>query len=298
VKRVLVTGAGGFIGRHTIGPLREAGFYIHAVDIREATELDVQWHIANLHDRTEIRRVVEEVRPSHLLHLAWYVKHGEFWTSLENTHWVQSSIELLRAFSESGGGRVVSAGSCAEYEWGHDLCVEDQTPCRPSTLYGACKLGLCIIQQAVCRQLHISGAWGRVFHLYGPFEPERRFVPSVIRALLSGEPARCSHGRQVRDFMHVADVARAFVSILDSRIEGVVNIGSGCPVRQAEVAQIIAGQVGRPDLLHLGAIPAGNEPVRLIADIGRLRTTGFSPHLSLRDGLADAIAWWRERPQA
>ena len=298
MKRVVVTGAGGFLGRQTILPLREAGFDIHAVDLKEVQDSHAQWHIADLHNNHEMRRVFEEVRPSHLLHLAWYVKHGEFWTSLENTRWVQTSIELLRAFSETGGQRVVGAGSCAEYEWGHESCVEDQTPCRPSTLYGACKLGLCVVQKGICQQMKISGAWGRVFHLYGPFEPERRFVPSIITALLSGEPARCTHGRQVRDFMHVADVARAFVSILDSGIEGVVNIGSGSPVTQAEAARIIADQIGSPELLHLGAIPAGAEPERLIADVSRLRQTGFAPRLSLPDGLADAIAWWRDRLRA
>src|SRR3954447_5098583 len=146
MKRVLVTGAGGFIGRHVIRPLWESGFEVHTVSRRTTVQADGE-HLADLHNVDEMQAVLERVRPSHLLHLAWYVKHGEFWTSLENVRWLSSSANLLLAFSEIGGKRVVSAGTCAEYQRGHDICVEDATPCRPSTLYGSSKLSTSVIQE-------------------------------------------------------------------------------------------------------------------------------------------------------
>ena len=295
MNRVLVTGAGGFIGRHSIAPLRDAGFEVHAVDLGELPDVQVEQHQADLHDPEQVRSVVARIRPSHLLHFAWYVKHGEFWTSPDNARWVQSSIHLLQAFCAAGGKRVVSAGTCAEYEWGHDVCREDSTPCRPSTFYGSAKLASSVMQEGICRQHNVSQAWGRIFHLYGPFEPHGRFVPSVTRSLLSGVPARCTHGKQLRDFMHVSDIAAAFVRLLQcDGIHGNVNIASGRPVTQAEVAHLIANHIGRSQLLQLGAIPAGNEPERLIADVRRLSETGFRPRLSLSEGLAETIQWWRD----
>jgi nucleoside-diphosphate-sugar epimerase len=295
MKRVLVTGATGFLGRQTLLPLEEAGYEVHAADIRGLPIPSVHFHPVDLMDRDGLNNIVHKVRPTHLLHLAWYVKHGEFWNSVENARWVQASINLLLAFAEAGGTRVVSAGTCAEYEWGHDRCIEDITPCRPSTLYGSCKLGLSLIQTGLCRQLQISGAWGRIFHLYGPFEPEKRFVAFIIRSLLAGQPAPCTMGTQVRDFMHVSDVARAFAAVLDSAVEGPINIASGQPILQREIADEIATQLEGRELLQPGAVPMGSEPERLVADISRLAFTGFQPRLSLREGIADSVAWWRDR---
>src|SRR5437016_5446777 len=97
-KRLLLTGAGGFIGRHTVPYLLARGYEVHAVDIRPIELEGCQVHIANLLDAAEGKRLIEEVKPTHLLHLAWYVEHGKFWTSLDNTRWVEASLALLREF--------------------------------------------------------------------------------------------------------------------------------------------------------------------------------------------------------
>ena len=139
MKRLLFTGAGGFIGRHAIPHLLRRDYEVHAVDVRPLELEGCHVHTANLLEPAEVQRVVETIRPTHLLHMAWYVEHGKFWTSEENTRWVEASLGLFREFITKGGKRLVTTGTCAEYETGHALCVEDETPCRPETLYGACK---------------------------------------------------------------------------------------------------------------------------------------------------------------
>jgi nucleoside-diphosphate-sugar epimerase len=138
-----------------------------------------------------------------------------------------------------------------------------------------------------------------VFFLYGPDEHPARLVPSVIQSLLRGEPALCSAGTQVRDFLHVVDVARAFAALVHSSVTGPVNIACGHPTAIAEVVHILGEECGHPELVRLGARPlAANDPPDLTADATRLLSeVGFRPRFDLRMGLRDAVAWWRVHPE-
>jgi len=289
VKRVLVTGSGGFIGRRTLEPLAELGF-------------DVVRNAADLLAPDAAERVIDEVRPTHLLHLAWYAEHGKFWTSPENLRWVEASLALLRAFADAGGRRAVLAGTCAEYDWNEgDGTFAEDAPLAPATLYGAAKAGLHQIAAAYAAQASFEFAWGRVFFLYGADEAPGRLFASVAGALLGGEPARTTDGSQVRDFMHVDDVGAAFAALLASGVHGAVNIASGEGVAVRDAIAEIARAAGRPDLLELGALPQRpGEPPRLVADARRLREeVGFAPAFGLAEGIAATVEQLRirERPR-
>ena len=104
---------------------------------------------------------------------------------------------------------------------------------------------------AFCQQVELSSAWGRIFFLYAPHEYPQRLVSSVIRSLLKGEVARCSHGNQIRDFLYVQDVADGFIALLDSQVNGAVNIASGSPIALKEVIYQIAGKLNRENLIEL-----------------------------------------------
>jgi nucleoside-diphosphate-sugar epimerase len=120
-------------------------------------------------------------------------------------------------------------------------------------------------------------------------------VSSVILSLLKGERALCTHGRQVRDFMHIEDVASAFVALLDSNMAGVVNIGSGEPVTIRMLGSAIAELICMPNRIDFGAIEAPpNDPAVLIPDVRRLKDElGWAARFSLNHGLAQTIDWWR-----
>jgi nucleoside-diphosphate-sugar epimerase len=296
MTRVLVTGASGFVGRRAVSRLVERGFEVHAVTRREPTSFawSCKWHVSNLLDQGEIGALLQRVRPTHLLHLAWHTVPVEYWNARDNFAWVQASLELMRWFHDVGGSRLVMAGTCAEYDWRYGWCSEGTTPTVPRTTYGVCKNALSSLVAAFADSTGISAAWGRIFFLYGPYEHPTRFVSSVVRSLLRGEVARCSAGMQMRDFLHVHDAADALVALLESRVDGAVNIGSGHAECLSDVAGRIADIVGRGDLLQLGALPGSpDDPPFLCADVRRLcGEVRWSPFYDLETGLNHTIQWW------
>jgi nucleoside-diphosphate-sugar epimerase len=299
MTRVLVTGATGFIGRGTLSPLIASGMDVHAVGRRQSPDWlppEVRWHQADLLRESAAADVVRDVRPSHLLHLAWFTEPGAFWRSVENLHWVEASLRLLRAFAIHGGRRAVLAGSCAEYAWeDHTICSEATTPCRPATLYGTSKHALRLIAQQFAAEVDLSLAWGRVFFVFGPHERPERLAGSVASALVRGMEAPCSHGHQRRDFLYSEDLAEAFVALLRSPAQGAVNLASGAAIEIRELVMALAEAAGRPDLVRLGAHPAvPNEPSELVAEVRRLRDeVGWTPRADLAQRAADCVRWWR-----
>lgn len=298
MKRVLLTGGTGFIGRNAIAPLIARGYEIHAIASRRATTAieGVHWHRADLLDSNEVARLMSGICPTHLLHFAWYAEPGKFWKSTENFRWLEASIGLMRHFRESGGERIVMAGTCAEYDWDHGYCTETVTPCRPATSYGVCKNALQEVLHSYSAETGISSAWGRIFFLYGPGEAPSRFVPSVLTSLLRGDTANCSHGNQLRDFMHVEDVASAFVALLDGQVAGAVNISSGRPLSLREIALVAADCIGAEHgRIRFGVIPAQeNDPPLLAGDSRRLtEEVGWRPRYDIRSGIEQTTNWWK-----
>jgi nucleoside-diphosphate-sugar epimerase len=304
MKRVLVTGAGGFVGRHCLPELVELGYDVHALrwpnreprSCDEGLPRDVAAHQADLFDFAAVGRLVCDIRPTHLLHLAWITTPGEYWTSPRNLDWVAASLTLFRAFADAGGRRIVASGTCAEYDWGAGICTEDVTPIRPASLYGRAKHAVHELLDGFAEQAGLSAAWARLFFLYGPYASGRRLPGAVIEPLLRGEPAPCSTGDVLRDFLYVADAARAIVRILDSDQTGAVNVASGKPVPLKTMIRTCGRLIGREELLAWGAHHGGDDAPLVVGDIRRLsEELAWSPAVSLEEGLQQTIDWWRNQ---
>jgi nucleoside-diphosphate-sugar epimerase len=148
MRKVLLTGASGFIGRHCLSGLSSQFDEVHAISrdssAQEATGTsnNVKWHGADLRNDRMCRELIEQIRPSHLLHVAWCSESANRITSTENFEWLSAGRELFRYFGESGGMRAVGVGSCAEYDWQDGICHELTTPTDGQSVYGRCKNAL------------------------------------------------------------------------------------------------------------------------------------------------------------
>ena len=298
VRRVLVTGASGFIGRQSLVPLLERNFEVHALYNKKPIETDsrITWHHADLLEDGGASKLCAKLSPTHLLHFAWYVDPKDYKSSPENSRWVRATLELLRAFQASGGTRAVLAGTCMEYDWSEPRdTLTENSPIAPGSAYGKAKNETHIAAEEFATVNDLSLAWGRIFYLYGPHEAPSRLVPFVINSLLEGKPALCTSGEQIRDYSHVSDIALAFVALLDSDVEGAVNIGSGQGIVLKDLLYTIGDLLDKRELLELGAKQTlESEPPRIVADVSRLSNgTNWKSRVSLEEGLRATIDWWK-----
>lgn len=297
----MVTGANGFVGRWIVRSLVTRGYEVHALSRRgmaEATEKDapeIVWHSGDLMMPGFAAGLLADLKPSHLVHSAWFTSHGAFWHSDANYRWVAASLDLLDNFRLGGGRRFVGIGSCAEYDWAHGFCSEDITPLVPSHPYGVCKVAFFKMAAAFCNANKLEFAWARIFYPFGPHEDKGRLVPHVIRSLLAGEVARCTVGTQIRDFLHVADCGDAIAAVADSHFYGPINIGRGEPLSLKSVISTIASKLDANGRVNFGAVPfRPDDPPVLIPDVRRLNTqVGWSSARPIDEAIDDSISWWK-----
>jgi nucleoside-diphosphate-sugar epimerase len=294
--RLLLTGASGCVGRALIAPLAARGFAVHAVARRVPSGATGHWHAADLLDETAARALLRDLRPAVLVHCAWFAEHGSFWTAPENEAWLAASEAMAAAFAEGGGRRFLGLGTCAEYA---EVGGDDTEPwpetrlVAPVTPYGRAKA---VLAERLARQ-PFELAWARLFLLFGPGEAPGRLVPSVMRALSEGRAARIASGRPLRDFASTRFLGEALAALAASGVTGPVNVASGEGRRIADVARLLAHEVGREDLLQVGALPdrPGEVPA-MVADVGRLRReVGFVVPPGVEEDLRALVACFHDR---
>jgi nucleoside-diphosphate-sugar epimerase len=302
--RVLLTGATGFLGSRVAASLAGAG---HAVTglvrprPRAAPPPGAPTAVeCDLADAARLARVLDEVRPEAVVHLAWFTQHGAYWSATENCDCVAHSVQLVRLAAERGCRRFVGAGTCAEYDWSHPRPIENVTPCAPRSLYGASKLAVFLVAERLAALSGMSLAWARYGFLFGPGESEARLVTAAIRALAAGAELACSEGTQIRDFVYVGEAAAATTALLGADVTGPVNIGAGEPVAIRELIEIIRALTGGSGQPRYGALAARpDDPPVLVPDLSRLHDeVGWRPRLTLREALAATVEAWRESNRA
>jgi nucleoside-diphosphate-sugar epimerase len=302
--RVFLTGASGFIGSHVARTLLSTGCEV-AILARPGNPLwrlgDMARHLTllkgELSDIAALRPALGEWKPEACIHLAWYVEPVKYMTSPENIPALTASLTLLDELIQAGCRHIVMAGTCWEYDTDAGFLREDG-PTRPTTLYAAAKLSLSLLGQHIASAAGVHFAWARLFYLYGPYEDERRAVPAVIRALLRGEAFPMTKGEQVRDYLHVEDVASALCALAERGMSGIVNIASGMPATMRQVMETIGEITGRTDLIRFGELPYRDwEPRFICGDNLRLRSeTEWQPRYpTLRAGLSQTVEWWKAR---
>ncbi|WP_274230532.1 NAD-dependent epimerase/dehydratase family protein [Actinomycetospora straminea] len=294
-RRVLVTGATGFVGRHLCRRLRRLGAEVHALSRdpgpHVATLPGVTWHRGDLADEEDVAAIVGRVRPAAVFHLASLVQ-GDRESALAlpmleaNT---RAAVAVMTAANDVPGCRVVLTGSIEEPRG-------DEPPVSP---YAAAKSAATGYARLFHAQWELPVTVLRLAMVYGPDQPDtRKLVPYVCSCLLDGTTPALSSGTRPIDWVHVDDVCDALVraATTPDAAGQVLDIGSGQTSTVAEVVRTLADLAGHDGPLGFGEGEDRRLDLAHVADPGPAAATlGWRATTTLRDGLARTLAWHAEQ---
>ena len=285
MKRVLLTGATGLIGKYALQPLIDEGFEVFAVSSKEQMpQIGIRWIEADLLNFSSIGEIFETIKPQYLLHFAWDTTPGSYLESNLNFEWVVASLEMLKQFNLHGGKRAVFAGTCFEYEFKEEPLREDGK-LNPTSTYAKCKHYLNQVATLYAETNNISFGWGRIFYVYGQGEQEKRLFPYIINSLKNDEEITISSGELIKDYIFAKDIAASFVNFLDTNVCGCVNICTGKPIKIKEIAASIAKKLKKEHLIKF-EVTCSNQPPMIVGDNSRLTDeVGYKNFYSLNSAL-------------
>src|SRR4051794_4875040 len=315
-KRVLVTGAGGFIGSHLVELLVREGHEVRALvryngrddrghldRLDEDVKAAIEVHRGDLKDPEAVRKAVEG--------RAWGFPLGGFIAipySYQNpldvvqTNVVGTAHVLDAARANPSLERVVLTSTSEVYGTAQFVPITESHPLRGQSPYAATKIGADALGESYHRAFGLPVAILRPFNTFGPRQSARAIIPTIISQALTRPVVRLGSLDPRRDLTYVKDTAAGFLAIAGSvaAIGRVVNIGRGDDLTIGELVERIAARIGRPIRVEVDpdrVRPAASEVGRLLAGTALAREImGWSPRYTLDEALDETIAWVRDNP--
>ncbi|CAK7061679.1 MAG: dTDP-6-deoxy-L-talose 4-dehydrogenase (NAD(+)) [Desulfovibrio sp.] len=287
MKSILVTGASGFIGRHVVAKLHSMGKEVVGLAQKKPDDSNaICWHTCDLF--TPPYAFNFNCVPDICIHLAWPIG-SSYADNAANTDGLKASIALFELLAQSGCKHFVIAGTCAEYGTPEHLPVDETAFPNPDTLYAASKNELRhAIDARINHHPGVTVAWARIFQLYGRGERSSRLFPSMAKEFLQNRAFPAASGTQIRDYLHVCDVASALVRLAEHPVTGIYNISSSIPIQLADLMRMFASYFGPQAAIEFNAKKerlGGWDPPAMYGENTKLRALGWSPSITLEEGL-------------
>ena len=305
LKRVLITGATGFLGSHVTRNLIKKGFEVGAIVrgqsncYRLSDCLDsIKIYNGSLEDDESINITFADFAPEIVIHCAAYgvdYQQQDIF-SLYKVN-VAGTLSLFVNAVNSGVKRFIHVGSCFEYGL-KGSPISETDPIKPLSGYGVSKAAatMFVLQHGPVSGLPVVVL--RPFGMYGPYEGIHRIVPHLIVSLLKNRRVDLTMGDQIRDYTYVADVADAFVKLAAEEkfpAGEVLNVGSGVRISIRQLGTEVANLLGKTHLLNWGALPYRlNEPKMVVSNSTKIyKITGWRASTTLISGLNNTISYYK-----
>jgi nucleoside-diphosphate-sugar epimerase len=284
--RILITGGTGFIGRYLLPLMNQHHIMLIGRSGNSPGGSNLKFLKADLAIPASWVEQVREFSPEACIHLAWSgLPDYSLAKCIENFN---INMELLGFLSDIKCNKIFVAGTCWEYGDLQAKVSEKYLP-SPTNLFASFKTSIRLIGERLAVSKAVNLIWGRIFFVYGEGQRTTSLIPGCYQSFKNGKSPELRNPNAVNDFIHVSDVARAILRLIESHsAEGIFNIGSGKPRRVIEVCRIIAKKLDLENLLpEASNIPQGNG---LWADTSLInKTTGWYPEYSIEAGIDETI---------
>ena len=311
-KRVLVTGADGFIGSHLAEGLCRRGATVRALclynslgqwgwleDSALTREMDVV--SGDIRDHNLMLRITEGIEI--VFHLAALIAIPYSYCAPES--YVQTNVagtlNLVQAAMAAGVTRFIQTSTSEVYGTARYVPIDEAHPLQPQSPYSASKIAADALAMSFWHSFQLPVTVARPFNTYGPRQSARAVIPTVLSQLLSGaREIKLGSLTPTRDFNFVEDTCDGLIAIAEcaAAVGETINIGSGGEISIGDLAQRLARLAGvdaRITLDEARLRPAASEVERLCCDNRKLtRLTGFAPRVSLDEGLERTVAWFKQ----
>jgi dTDP-glucose 4,6-dehydratase len=317
-RRVLVTGADGFIGSHLAEALVRRGFEVRAMVLYNAFDSWGWLDAAPREIKDEIEVVPGDVRDAGsvrqavkgrdaILHLAALIAIPYSYVAPRSYLDVNvaGTLNIVEAARDLGVGKVVQTSTSEVYGTAQTIPIGEDHPLVGQSPYAASKIGADQLALSFWRSFGLNVAVARPFNTYGPRQSARAVIPTIISQVAAGRgEIELGALTPTRDFNYVADTVSGMIAILESELAvgEVINLGSGHEIAIGDLVSLIGEVMGRdvrPICRDERLRPAQSEVERLLADSGKARRLlGWEPGLKgregLREGLSRTVEWFRD----
>lgn len=286
--KAVITGAAGFAGFSTTRELLERGMEVYAI-LKPGSAHNARMDLlsGSLHrtelELSELDRIPELVPDGcdYFFHLAWFGARDD--EKIQNLN-ADYCLSALRSASSVGCKRFIGIGSQAEYGLCDDVITEETVP-APITAYGRAKLSAMERSKQIASELGIEWIWGRIFSLYGDYEPAGRMLPDLIDSILNKKAKHLSSCEQYWDYLHVRDCARAIANLADKGRSGeIYNIANGDYKPLKEFTESVRRLLNKDAVLEYG--DRSDPFVSLKPDVSKLKEhTGWEPLIGFDEGV-------------
>ncbi|MFZ5969483.1 MAG: NAD-dependent 4,6-dehydratase LegB [Bacillota bacterium] len=314
MKKILVTGADGFIGSHLVEGLLEEGNDIRAfvyynafntwgwLDTFPKKKLrEIEIFTGDVRDPNGVRKALEDI--DEVYHLAALIAIPFSYHSPDSyidTN-IKGTLNILQAARDLGTSRILITSTSEVYGTAKYVPIDEEHPFQGQSPYSATKIGADRLAESFYRSFHMPITIVRPFNTYGPRQSARAVIPTIIMQLLAGkEEIRLGSLTPTRDFNYVKDTVQGFIEIAKSEktIGEEINIASQEEISIGELASALIKQINpevkivcdeeriRPEKSEVNRLLGSNEKIK--------RLTKWEPRYTLEEGLSETITWLKD----